>query len=167
MRRGASLRCDAQRVRHGTMTQVSRTQLRTAFTLIEILIVVIILGILAAIVVPQFSTATSDARAGNLKAQLSSIQNQVELYAAQRNGLYPDLSADWDDLTTNNFLKDIPSNPAWPTQATQSSVTEVTTAGVRGSSSAAWVFNVEASEFQIYASYFNEDTGLVTTTATD
>lgn len=149
------------------MKHFSRAKLRTAFTLIEILIVVIILGILAAIVVPQFSTATSDARAGNLKAQLSSIQNQIELFAAQRNGAYPDLSADWDDLTTNNYLKEIPKNPAWPTQATQSSVVEVTTAGVRGSSSAAWVFNVEATELTIYASYFNEDTGLVTTTATD
>lgn len=149
------------------MKQAARTQLRTAFTLIEILIVVIILGILAAIVVPQFSTATGDARAGNLKAQLSSIQNQIELYAAQRNGAYPDLSAGWDDLTTNNYLKEVPKNPAWPTQSTQSSVVEVTTAGVRGSASAAWVFNVEATEFQVYASYFNEDTGLVTTTATD
>lgn len=149
------------------MKHVSRNQLRAAFTLIEILIVVIILGILAAIVVPQFSTATNDARAGNLKAQLSSIQNQVELFAAQRNGAYPDLSADWDDLTTNNYLKDIPLNPAWPTESTRSSVTQVTTAGVRGSSSAAWVFNTQTTELQIYASYFNEDTGLVTTTATD
>lgn len=149
------------------MKQAARTQLRTAFTLIEILIVVIILGILAAIVVPQFSTATGDARAGNLKAQLSSIQNQIELYAAQRNGAYPMLNGDWDDLTLNNYLKEVPKNPAWPTQSTQSSVTEVNTAGVRGSSSAAWVFNTDPTELQIYASFFNEDTGLVTTTDTD
>ena len=149
------------------MKHFSRAKLRTAFTLIEILIVVIILGILAAIVVPQFSTATSDARAGNLKAQLSSIQNQIELFAAQRNGAYPVLNGDWDDLTTNNYLKEIPKNPAWPTQATQSSVVERNTAGVRGDTGAAWVFNTDPTELQIYASFFNEDTGLVTTTATD
>ena len=149
------------------MKQAARTQLRTAFTLIEILIVVIILGILAAIVVPQFSTATGDARAGNLKAQLSSIQNQIELFAAQRNGAYPNLSSNWDDLTMNNYLKEVPKNPAWPTASSAWTITESDTAGVRGHTSYAWVFNTEATELQIYASFFNEDTGLVTTTATD
>ena len=51
---------------------------RTGFTLVEILIVVVILGILAAIVIPQFTGATQDAKAGNLKAQLVSIQSQIE-----------------------------------------------------------------------------------------
>jgi len=37
------------------------------FTLVEILIVVIILGILAAIVIPQFSSASNDARRSNVQ----------------------------------------------------------------------------------------------------
>ena len=44
--------------------------IRSGFTLVEILIVVVILGILAAIVIPQFTNATQDAQGGNLKAQL-------------------------------------------------------------------------------------------------
>ena len=39
---------------------------KSGFTLIEILIVVIILGILAAIVIPQFSNASNDARKSSL-----------------------------------------------------------------------------------------------------
>ena len=65
-----------------------RRHVRKAFTLVEILIVVVILGILAAIVVPQFTNATQDAQAGNIKAQLSTINQQVELFKARTNA-YP------------------------------------------------------------------------------
>ncbi len=62
---------------------------RKGFTLVEILIVVIILGILAAIVVPQFSEATTDAKLSNLTTNLQSIRAQLELYRLHHNGAYP------------------------------------------------------------------------------
>jgi len=77
-----------------------RTRVRKAFTLVEILIVVVILGILAAIVVPQFTGATQDAQAGNIQSQIETISNQLELYRA-RNNTYPDLVADqWGAVGT-------------------------------------------------------------------
>ena len=66
-----------------------RARVRKAFTLVEILIVVVILGILAAIVVPQFTSATQDAMAGNLQDQLTTLNNQLELYKARNNGRLP------------------------------------------------------------------------------
>ena len=69
-----------------------RRSIRKAFTLVEILIVVVILGILAAIVVPQFTNAANEARGGNIDTQESTIQNQLELFAARNNGTYPDLT---------------------------------------------------------------------------
>ncbi|MHC5022323.1 MAG: type II secretion system protein [Planctomycetota bacterium] len=51
-----------------------------AFTLIEILIVVVILGILAAIVIPQFSDASDDAARSSAQATLSLVREQIELY---------------------------------------------------------------------------------------
>ena len=77
-----------------------RRTVRKAFTLVEILIVVVILGILAAIVVPQFTNATQDAQAGNLKAQLSSLNRQIELYRARNQGVLPASATLWIPLTT-------------------------------------------------------------------
>ena len=53
---------------------------RKGFTLVEILIVVIILGILAAIVIPQFTEASNDARLSALSSDLQSVRSQIELY---------------------------------------------------------------------------------------
>ncbi len=53
------------------------------FTLVEILIVVIILGILAAIVIPQFTEASNDARESSLASDLQTMRSQLELYKVQ------------------------------------------------------------------------------------
>jgi general secretion pathway protein G len=59
------------------------------FTLVEILIVVIILGILAAIVIPQFTNASTDARKNSLSSQLQTMRSQFELYKLQHNDKLP------------------------------------------------------------------------------
>jgi len=56
---------------------------KSGFTLVEILIVVIILGILAAIVIPQFTNASQDARKNSLTSQLQTIRSQLELAKLQ------------------------------------------------------------------------------------
>src|SRR2546423_13830091 len=56
---------------------------KSGFTLVEILIVVIILGILAAIVIPQFTNASQDARKSSLTSQLQTMRSQIELYKLQ------------------------------------------------------------------------------------
>ena len=62
---------------------------RSGFTLIEMLIVVILLGILAMLVVPQISVTTSDAELNTLQANLSSLRNSIELYYHQHSSTYP------------------------------------------------------------------------------
>jgi general secretion pathway protein G len=69
-----------------------RTRHSTGFTLVEILIVVVILGILAAIVIPQFTNASEDAKSSSLYTQLQTIRSQLELYQIQHNGNYPSLA---------------------------------------------------------------------------
>lgn len=72
----------------------------SGFTLVEILIAVIILGILAAIVIPQFTNASETARANSLLSQLQTIRSQFELAQMQHTGVYPDLVNDgWDVMT--------------------------------------------------------------------
>lgn len=96
----------------------TRKTVAKGFTLVEILIVVVILGILAAIVVPQFTNAANEARTGNVATQVSTIENQLELWAARNGGVYPDLVTDgWGDSTTagtlvgDDYLKEVPVNP--------------------------------------------------------
>src|SRR5438034_9855462 len=65
------------------MTVVRYRSRKGGFTLVEILIVVIVLGILAAIVIPQFTSASQDARKNSLVSQLQTIKAQLELTRLQ------------------------------------------------------------------------------------
>jgi general secretion pathway protein G len=80
--------------------------LHRAFTLVEILIVVIILGILAAIVIPQFANASTDARKANLASQLQTLRSAVELYRLQHRDQAPKLLVDGWALFTGRTLVD-------------------------------------------------------------
>lgn len=62
---------------------------KSGFTLVEILIVVVILGILAAIVIPQFTGASTEAKESALVSDLQSIRSQIELYKIQHNDNLP------------------------------------------------------------------------------
>lgn len=62
---------------------------KSGFTLVEILIVVIILGILAAVVIPQFTDATTSAKENTFDSNIQSMQSMFELYRAQHNDEYP------------------------------------------------------------------------------
>lgn len=61
---------------------------KKAFTLIEILIVVILLGILAAVVVPQFTDAAGDTRKSAADTVTRMLESQVQVYRA-RNEAFP------------------------------------------------------------------------------
>ena len=62
---------------------------RSGFTLVEILIVVVILGILAAIVIPQFTEASTEAKLSSLCTDLQTLRSQIELYKIQHNDFPP------------------------------------------------------------------------------
>ena len=97
--------------RMNTLTKTNTNIIRRGFTLIEILIVVVILGILAAVVVPQFSNAADDANDAAVRSQLQTLRGQIELYRAQNSG-DPDLTGTgWTDMIDGNYLMSNPSNP--------------------------------------------------------
>ncbi len=127
------------------------------FTLIELLIVVVILGIIAAIVIPQFSIATEDAKLNTLQTNLGTMRTQLQLYKFQHNDLWPtaadivaQLTGETDatgDITGTGFgpyFLSIPKNPF-------NILDTIDTAGSIGDDTHAW-FYVEAT------GRFNADT---------
>ena len=62
---------------------------RRGFTLVEILIVVVIMGILAAIVVPHFGSTSDDARFTSVLANIQDLRQSIDLYRNQHLGLLP------------------------------------------------------------------------------
>jgi general secretion pathway protein G len=83
---------------------------RSGFTLVEILIVVIILGILAAIVIPQFAHASDDARKADLRSQLQTMRAAIQLYRVQHLDQTPDLvGSDWAAFTAKTDAYGNPS----------------------------------------------------------
>ena len=67
---------------------IKNKKFSSGFTLVELLIVVIILAVLAAVVFPQFSASTNDARAAALQSNLTNIRSAIEFYF-QEHGEYP------------------------------------------------------------------------------
>jgi len=144
------------------MTRKSR-----GFTLVEILIVVIILGILAAIVIPQFTSASSDARNNSLASTLQTMRGQIELFKIQHGDTPPDQTAlvtvltgktRTADVTTTNaagtfgpYVQQFPINPL----NGSSSVSATTGAGV------GWVYVVTGTQYAVTATN-TTGTGLMT-----
>ncbi len=104
---------------------------RRAFTLIEILIVVVILGILAAIVIPQFTDASEDAMDASVRSQLQTLRSQIELFNIQNPATVytaaEPVGTFWDNLLFGNYLQTEPRNPM---QNNSTSVAGAPAAGV-------------------------------------
>lgn len=62
---------------------------QSGFTLIEMLVVVVVLGILAMIIIPQVAVSTDDANLRTLETNLNTMRNTIELYYHQHNSKYP------------------------------------------------------------------------------
>jgi general secretion pathway protein G len=77
---------------------------KSGFTLVEILIVVVILGILAAIVIPQFTSASTEAKESALVSDLQSVRSQIELYKIHHNDNLPGQDSSGDFVTAMTSL---------------------------------------------------------------
>ena len=96
-----------------------RRSTRQGFTLIELLLVLVILGTLAAIVVPKFAGRTEQARVAAAKSQISIFETALDAFEVD-NGYYPKGKDGMQDLVvqpkdTPNwkgpYLKNIPVDP--------------------------------------------------------
>lgn len=147
-----------------------RQRVSKAFTLVEILIVVVILGILAAIVVPQFTSASEDAQIGNVETQLQTIRSQIELFRVKNNGQYPDFATiSWGDplgasaalrgLRGQDYLRADPVNPRNNSTAITTGNRAAAIAGPAVNGGPGWFFNDDPADAEygfMYAAGFDE-----------
>jgi type II secretion system protein G len=77
----------------------------SGFSLVEILVVVILLGILAAVVIPRFTDASDDANNAAVATNIDAVQGQVEIFRAQ-NGRYP---RNLNELVRADMIREVPS----------------------------------------------------------
>ncbi len=69
---------------------------KKGFTLIELMVVVVIIGILAAIAIPNFVKVIARAKESSVKANMHTLQVAVETANVDSNGVYPTTSANWE-----------------------------------------------------------------------
>ena len=81
---------------------------KSGFTLIELMIVIAIIAILAAVLVPNFIRARAQGQLTACKSNLRTIATAVEMYAVDNGARYPASTA----LLTPNYLRILPSCPA-------------------------------------------------------
>lgn len=126
---------------------------RNGFTLVELVVVVLIMGIIAAVALPKMATSTTTAKTNAAKQSLVVVRDAIEMYRAE-NGAYPTSAA-----TLATTLKPYLRGPFPPAplgaNAGSSAVAVGTDPPTVVSGGAGWAFTVATGDF-----YLNDVTGL-------
>lgn len=123
------------------------------FTLVELVIVIVVLGILASVAIPKFLDFTTDAKRAACRGALGGVRSAIANYYAYSatpagggTAAYPTLT----QLTTAGTVLqgDIPDNP-YSTGATKNAVIAGATKGtpVTGGTTGAWCYRAATGEF--------------------
>jgi len=121
------------------------------FTLVELMIVIVIIGILAAIAIPNFISMQDKAKEGAVKANMHMFQVTAEDYSVQNDGYYADLASSVASLMpatgiifANPFDHTTGSGAAWEDRAAVSSAPTSLPGITSYSDSSRVVYNVKA-----------------------
>lgn len=130
---------------------------RSAFTLIEILIVVVIMAVLAATIIPQFTDSQKDAKESTALFNLNTLRSQIELYKAQHGGNLP--NATLTDLTSSTtyggktfapYMTSIPDNPVSGTNAVKASAgNSIVVGDVTANDAGGWIYSPASGEIRL------------------
>jgi prepilin-type N-terminal cleavage/methylation domain-containing protein len=139
---------------------------RRGFTLIEVLIVVVILAVLAATIIPQFTDSTDDAQESVLVTNLNVLRRQIQYYRANHGGRAP--SGDLSELLKAThpdgsdggrfgpYLQSIPKNNITDSSAVKAIAAGNATAADLTPGGGGWIYSTTSSKFWVdHVDYFD------------
>jgi prepilin-type N-terminal cleavage/methylation domain-containing protein len=141
----------------------THTTRRPAFSMMELVIVMVIMGILAAIAIPRIGTASDRAKAEAVEASLSQVRSSIEIYKAEHLGSIPGMEfvaqmtqySNEQGMTDTSlsskfplgpYLREIPKNPYSGSNAVRFIMTASPTQAA-SSKNLGWTYNVVTGEF--------------------
>jgi prepilin-type N-terminal cleavage/methylation domain-containing protein len=119
------------------------------FTLIELVIIIVVLGILAAVAIPKYQDITGEAKEAAARAALGSLRSGITIYYA--NQAVKTGSATWpelDSLATPGVVmaQAIPENPYQNSDAAPDSIVTGVTKGTTVGSRGGWAYNATTGD---------------------
>jgi len=126
---------------------------KKGFTLIELMIVVAIIGILAAIAIPKFADLINKAKEGSTKGALSSVRSAIQVYYGDNEGWFP---ADTLACITLNakYIAEIPLAKMPGTTHTDSrTITPLPAVGTGITDSAGWFYANDPASAVVWGNF--------------
>ncbi len=96
-----------QSMQTGKNLQASLSEAEQGFTLVELMIVMLIIGVLAAIAIPSYVSSLKSAKEAVLKEDLHVMRQAIDSYTMDKEKAPESL----DDLVSAGYLKVIPKDP--------------------------------------------------------
>lgn len=130
---------------------------RKGFTLVELVVVILVLGIIAAIAAPKMFDTAGDARTNSTIQSLTVIRNAVELHRAQ-NGAYPGDAGTEVDFKSDlaSFLQGpFPKNPLTAAAGDRSVSVQTTGVALAAGGAQDWKYDNVTGEFIINTTGFD------------
>jgi prepilin-type N-terminal cleavage/methylation domain-containing protein len=141
------------------------------FTLVEILIVVVIMAVLAATIIPQFTDSAQDAKANTALFNLHTLRSQIEMYKSQHDGTPPTAldrltvktnragttSAGDGALVYGPYIHEVPANPLVDSGVANVVKAPAANPPTAAESDAGWLYAAATGEIWInHADYLDE-----------